>query len=57
MWEERQERDGIDECVIPVVKHDEESVVVWECFVGERAEDSIMVKGIMKKEQYHSFLQ
>lgn len=57
MREERQERDCIDECVIPVVKHDEESVVVWECFVGERAEDSIMVKGIMKKEQYHSFLQ
>lgn len=54
---ERQEGDCIDECVVPIVKHDDESVVVWECFVGEMSGDFITVKEIMKKKQYHSFLK
>lgn len=48
---------AIDACIVPTVKHGGGSVMVWGCFGGERSGDLIQIKGIMKKEQYHSILQ
>ncbi|KAF7663523.1 hypothetical protein LDENG_00208240 [Lucifuga dentata] len=31
--------------------------MLWGCFRGERSGDFVQVKGIMKKENYHSILQ
>ena len=47
----------IPDCVVPTVKHGGGSMMVWGCFGGERTGDLIEVKGIMKKEQYHSILE
>lgn len=44
-----------DECVTPTVKYGGRSLMVWECFQGNRT-DLIQVKAIMEKE-YHSLLQ
>ena len=46
-----------DGCVVPTVQHDGGSVLVWGCFGGESSGDLVQIKGIMKKEQYHSILQ
>ncbi|KAF7664507.1 hypothetical protein LDENG_00173340 [Lucifuga dentata] len=31
--------------------------MLWWCFGGERSGNLVQVKGIMKKENYHSILQ
>ena len=46
-----------DGCVVPTVKHGGGSVLVWRCFGGESSGDLVQIKGIMRKEQYHSILQ
>ena len=46
-----------DGCVVPTVKHGGGSVLVWGCFGGKSSGDLVQIKGIMKKEQYHSILQ
>lgn len=53
----KPEEKMIPDCVVPTVKHGGGSVMVWGCFGGERTGDLIEVKGIMKKEQYHSILE
>lgn len=44
-------------CVVPTVKHGGGSVMIWGCFGGDKSGDLVQIKGIMKKEQYHSILQ
>ena len=42
---------------MPSVKHGGGNVMVWECFGGGKVGDLYRVKGILKKEGYHSILQ
>ena len=47
----------LEECLTLSVKHGEGNVIVWECFGGGKVGDLYRVKGILKKEGYHSILQ
>jgi hypothetical protein len=47
----------LEECLMPSVKHGGGNVIVWECFGGAKVGDLYRVKGILKKEGYHSILQ
>ena len=47
----------LKECLTPSVKHGEGNVMVWGCFGGGKVGDLYRVKGIWKKEGYHSILQ
>lgn len=46
-----------DIIVVPTIKHDSDSIMVWGCFLGNRTEDLVRIEGIMKKEQYKLILE
>ena len=45
-----------DDTVQGTVKHGGASAKFWGCFGGLKVGDLFQVKGIMKKEEYHSIL-
>jgi hypothetical protein len=47
----------LEECLMPSVKHGGGNVVVWGSFGGGKVGYLYRVKGILKKEGYHSILQ
>jgi hypothetical protein len=53
----RKNEKMLEECLTPSVKHGGGTVVAWVCFGGVKVGDLCMVKGILKKEGYHSILQ
>ena len=47
----------MEECLMPSVKHGGGNVMVWGCVGGGKVRDLYRLKGILKKEGYHSILQ
>ena len=47
----------LKDCVVPSVEHGGGSVMIWGCFGDCKVGDLVQIKGIMKKEDYHSILQ
>jgi len=45
-----------EQCVVPTVKHGGASVMVWECFAGEKVGNLVKIEGI-NQWKYHSILQ
>ena len=52
----RKNEKMLEECLTPSVKHYGGNVMVWG-FFGGKVGDLYRVKGILKKEGYHSILQ
>jgi hypothetical protein len=44
----------LEECLTPSVKHGGGIVIVWGCFGGGKVGVKYRVKGVLKKEGYHS---
>ena len=53
----RKNEKMLEECLTPSVKHDGGNVIVWGYFGSDQVGDLYRVKGILKKEGYHSILQ
>ena len=52
-----QNEHYIPQCIVPTVKHEGGSIMVWGCFAGHKIGDLIRVRGIMKEEQYREILE
>ena len=40
-----------------IVKHGGGSVMVWECFAGEKVGDLVKIEGVMDQRQYYNILK
>ena len=53
----RKTENMLEECLTSAVKHGGGNVLVWGCFGGGKVGHLFRVKGILKKQGYHSILQ
>ena len=53
----RKNEKMLEEYLMTSVKHGGGNVKVWGCFGGGKVGDLYWVKGILKKEGYHSIFQ